>query len=72
MVTLLRVKQEFTSGISVSKMAIKKAQQVWLIVKVMLFDFNGIVHHELLSRGQTINKKNYLQVQHRFREAIQK
>lgn len=72
MVTLLRVKQEFTCGISVSKMAIKKAWKVRSFVKVMFYDFNSIAHHEFLSRGQTINKKNYLQVQHCLREAIWK
>ena len=44
-------------------------------VKVMLtvfFDFNGIVHHELSPRGQTVNKKYYLQVQRRLREVIRK
>ena len=44
-------------------------------VKVMLtvfFDFNGIVHHEFLPRGQTVNEESYLQVQRRLREAIRK
>ena len=44
-------------------------------VNVMLtvfFDFNGIVHHEFLPRGQTVNKEYYLQVQRRLREAIRK
>lgn len=53
----------------------KKARQVRSNVKVMLtvfFDFNGIVHHEFLPQGQTINKEYYLQVQRRLREAIRK
>lgn len=59
----------------------KKARQVRSNVKVMLtvfFDFNGIVHHEFLPQGQTINKECYklqlgnLQVQRRLREAIRK
>ena len=44
-------------------------------VKVMLtmfFDFNGIVHHEFLPRGQTVNKEYYLQVQRHSRDAIRK
>ena len=53
----------------------KKARQVRSNVKVMLtvfFDFNGIVHHEFLSRGQTVNQEYYLQVQRRLHEAIRK
>ena len=38
----------------------------------VFFGFNGIVHHEFLPRGQTINKEYYLQVQRRLREAIRK
>ena len=53
----------------------EKARQVRSNVKVMLtvfFDFNGIMHHEFLPRGQTVNKEYYLQVQRRLREAIRK
>jgi len=53
----------------------KKARQVRWNVKVMLtvfFDFNGIVRHEFLPQGRTINKEYYLQVQRRLREAIRK
>ena len=53
----------------------KKARQVRTNVKVMFtvfFDFNGIVYHEFLPRGQTDNKEYYLQVQRRLREAIRK
>ena len=38
----------------------------------MFFDLNGIVQHEFLPRGQTVNKEYYLQVQRRLREAIRK
>ena len=54
---------------------LKKARQVRSNVKVMLtvfFDFNGIVHHEFLPRGQTVNKEYYQQVQRRSRKAIRK
>ncbi|XP_050684031.1 histone-lysine N-methyltransferase SETMAR-like [Leptidea sinapis] len=53
----------------------KKARQVRSNVKVMLtvfFDFNGIVHKEFFTQGQTINKEYYLQVQRRLRDAIRK
>ena len=53
----------------------KKARQVRSNVNVMLtvfFDFNGVVHHEFLPRGQTVNKEYYLQVQRRLRDAIRK
>ncbi|PNF20350.1 Mariner Mos1 transposase [Cryptotermes secundus] len=53
----------------------KKARQVRSNVKVMLtvfFNFNGIVHHEFLPQGQTVNKEYYLKVQRRLREAIRK
>ena len=38
----------------------------------VFFDFNGIVHHKFLQRGQTVNEEYYLQVQRHFREAIRK
>ena len=53
----------------------KKARQVRSNMKVILivfFDFNGIVHHEFLPRGQTVNKEYHLQVQRRLRQAIRK
>ena len=42
------------------------------VMLTVFFDFNGIVHHEFLPRGQTVNKEYYLQVQRRLREAIWK
>ena len=33
-------------------------------------DYNGIVDHEFLSEGQTVNKEYYLGVMRRLREAI--
>ncbi|UYV68982.1 DDX55 [Cordylochernes scorpioides] len=52
---------------------LKKARQVRSNVKVLLtvfFDFRGVVHHEFLPQGRTVNKEYYLQVMHNFREAI--
>ena len=51
----------------------KKARQVRLNMKVLLnvfFDCNGVVHHEFLAQGHTVNKEYYLEVMHRLREAI--
>ena len=33
-------------------------------------DYRGVVHHEFLPEGQTVNKEYYLGVMRRFREAI--
>ncbi|UYV72914.1 hypothetical protein LAZ67_10001150 [Cordylochernes scorpioides] len=51
----------------------KKARQVRSNVKVLLtvfFDFRGVVHHEFLPQGRTVNKEYYLRVMHNLREAI--
>ncbi|UYV65429.1 hypothetical protein LAZ67_3004342 [Cordylochernes scorpioides] len=51
----------------------KKARQVPSNVKVLLtvfFDCRGIVHHEFLPQGRTVNKEYYLQVMRNLREAI--
>ncbi|CAB3251407.1 unnamed protein product [Arctia plantaginis] len=48
----------------------KKTRQVRSNSKIKLtvfFDFNGIVHHEFLPQGQTMNKEYCLQVQRRLR-----
>ncbi|GAB1860480.1 Histone-lysine n-methyltransferase setmar-like protein [Camponotus japonicus] len=53
----------------------KKARQVRSNVKVLLtvfFDYNGVVHHEFLPQGRTVNKQYYLEVMRRLREAIRK
>ena len=45
----------------------------WLNVKVLLtvvFDCNGVVHHELLPQDRTVNKEFYLEIMRRLREAI--
>ncbi|UYV72295.1 hypothetical protein LAZ67_9002491, partial [Cordylochernes scorpioides] len=51
----------------------KKARQVRSNVKVLLtvfFDCRGVVHHEFLSQGRTVNKEYYLQFMRNLREAI--
>ncbi|UYV83543.1 TTC21B [Cordylochernes scorpioides] len=51
----------------------KKARQVQSNVKVLLtvfFDCRGVVHHEFLPQGRTVNKEYYLQVMRNLREAI--
>ncbi|UYV62215.1 hypothetical protein LAZ67_1008243 [Cordylochernes scorpioides] len=51
----------------------KKARQVRSNVKVLLtvfFDCRGVVHHEFLPQGRTVNKEYCLQVMRNFREAI--
>ncbi|XP_029673845.1 protein GVQW3-like [Formica exsecta] len=53
----------------------KKNRQVRSNVKVLLIlltDFNGIVYHEFLPPGRTVNKKYYLEVLQVLREAIKK
>ncbi|XP_046959645.1 protein GVQW3-like [Vanessa cardui] len=51
----------------------KKARQARSNVKVLLtvfFDYKGVVHHELLPTGRTVNKEYYKEVMQRLREAI--
>ncbi|UYV77598.1 hypothetical protein LAZ67_15001667 [Cordylochernes scorpioides] len=51
----------------------KKARQVLSNVKVLLtvfFDCRGVVHHEFLPQGRTVNEEYYLQVMRNLREAI--
>ncbi|UYV60632.1 hypothetical protein LAZ67_1001722 [Cordylochernes scorpioides] len=51
----------------------KKARQVRSNVKVLLtgfFDCRGVVHHEFLPQGRTVNKEYYLQIMRNLREAI--
>ncbi|UYV81528.1 hypothetical protein LAZ67_20001451, partial [Cordylochernes scorpioides] len=51
----------------------KKARQVRSNVKVFMtvfFDCRGVVHHEFLPQGRTVNKEYYLQVVRNLREAI--
>ncbi|UYV67655.1 hypothetical protein LAZ67_5001500 [Cordylochernes scorpioides] len=51
----------------------KKARQVRWNVKVLLtvfFDCRGVVHHEFLPQGRTVNKEYYLQVMRNLCKAI--
>lgn len=53
----------------------KKARQVRSSVKVMLtvfFDANGVIHHEFLPQGETVNRFYYLGVLRRLRENIRR
>jgi len=55
--------------------ATKKVRQVRSHFKVMLtvfFDSEGVVHYEFLPQGRTVNKKYYLEVMQRLREAVRK
>ena len=51
----------------------KKARQVRSNVKVLLtvfFDYNGVIHHEFLPPGHTVNKYGYPEVMRRLLQAI--
>lgn len=52
----------------------KKPRQSRSKIKVLtvFFDYRGIVHHEFLPHGETVNKHYYLKVMKRLREAIRK
>jgi len=53
----------------------KKARQVKSNVKNMLiafFDIDGLIHHEYVSRGQTVNKEFYKRVLQRVRDAVRR
>ena len=53
----------------------KREQQSKSKIKVLLtvfFDYRGVVHHEFLPTGQTVNKEYYLSVMRRLREAIRR
>ncbi|KAA1414165.1 hypothetical protein F0U44_22385, partial [Nocardioides humilatus] len=40
------------------------------VLLTVFFDCNGVVHHEFLPQGRTVNKEYYLEVMRRLREAI--
>ena len=37
---------------------------------MVVFDWKGLVHHEFIPRGQTVNKEYYRKVLKRLREAV--
>jgi len=39
---------------------------------IVFFYWKGIVHHEFVPRGETVNKEFYLKVMKRLREAVQR
>ena len=53
----------------------KKARQVKSSLKTMLiafFDTDGLVHHEYVPRGQTVNKEFYKRVLQRLRDSVRR
>jgi hypothetical protein len=53
----------------------KIAQMRRLNIKVLLivfFNWKGIVHHEFVPRGQTVNKQLYQEVLARLRDAVRR
>lgn len=50
----------------------KKARLNVKVLLTVFFDYNGIVHHEFLPSGRTVNKEYYLQVLRNLREAIRR
>ena len=53
----------------------KQSRQFRSNVKVLItafFDYNGMVHYEVLPEGLAVNKQCYLEVMCRFREAYEK
>jgi len=53
----------------------KKARMIRSKIKVVLvvfFDWNGIVHHEFVPRGQMVNKQLYQEVLARLRDAARR
>jgi hypothetical protein len=43
-----------------------------VILTVFFFYCDGIIHHEFLPLGQTVNKEYYLKVINRLREAVRR
>jgi hypothetical protein len=39
---------------------------------IIIFDARGIVHHEFVPQGQTVNQEFYISVLRRLREALQR
>jgi hypothetical protein len=41
-----------------------------MLIVFLFFDWEGIVHHEFVPRGETVNKELYLKIVKRLREAV--
>ena len=48
----------------------RKNRVVFSRKKTVFMDYSGVVHHEFLPEGQTVNKEYYLSVMRSLREAI--
>ena len=42
------------------------------VLLVVFFDWKGIVHHEFVPRGQTVNKQLYQEVLARLKDAVRR
>ena len=72
MTMISKSKPNHTNGSVSEEQRAKKAHQVRSNVKVLLtvlFGYNSAVHHEFLHQYRSVNKKYYLEVKHRLREA---
>ena len=71
----LETKQVSSQWKTASSPWLKKAWQVKSNVKTMLiafFDIDGLVHHEYVPRGQTVNKEFYRTVLQHLRNAVRR
>ena len=55
---------------SVQKSQDRKVRSNLKDLLTVFFDCNGMVHHEFLPQGRTVNQEQYLEVMHRLREAV--
>ena len=68
-----KTKQMSSQWKTASSPRLKKARQVKSNVKTMLivfFDIDGLVHHQYVPRGKTVNKEFYTTVLQRLRDAV--
>jgi transposase len=71
----IETKVQSSQCVGISSPRPKKARQSRSNVKVMLivfFYWKGIVRHEFVPRGETVNKEFYLKVMKRLREAVRR
>ena len=75
MAMMSKQKAQYSHWVSKMSPRSKRAQWVWSYVKVMLtvfFDCEGIMHHEFVPYGQTVNKEYYLKVMKKLRGSGEK